>query len=104
MKTLCKLLLALALALPALQVSAQAVRNVSGTIDEFMIDEHYMVVDGKRLVVNEGNLVITYKGEPVRPSLVSRGLTIFYSTSADGSVSEIVLVGPAARLDQINQH
>jgi hypothetical protein len=103
MKAMFKILLALMLALPALQASAQPVRDVSGTIDEFMIDAHYMIVDGKRLVVNEGDLVITYKGQVLSPSLVSAGLSILYSTGADGSVTEIVLVGPASRLDRINQ-
>ena len=103
MKAIGKLLLALALALPAMQAGAQALRNVSGTIEKFAIDEHYMIVDGKRLVVNEEGLVITYKGQVWSPSLVSPGLTIQYSTRADGSVTEIVLIGPAARLDRVNQ-
>lgn len=104
MKTLFTLVQALAFTLSTALACAQGARSISGKIDEFMIDDHYMVIDGKRLVVNEGDLVITYKGEAVSPSLVSRGLTIFYSTRADGSVSEIVLVGPAARLERLNDH
>ena len=102
MKTYARWLLVAALAAPTLALHAQAVSNASGTIEEFMIDEGYMVVDGKRVAIREADLVITYKGETIRPSLVSPGLTIFYSTRADGTVSEITLIGPVTRLEQID--
>lgn len=101
---LSRILLLLALALPAVQVSAQAQSNVRGALETIMIDDNYIVIDGKRLVVREADLVITYKGEPVRASLLSSGMTVMYSTRADGSLSELVLIGPAAELDQLNAH
>ena|SRR5690606_10080368 len=102
--TLPKLLLLLALTTPAAWVHAQAQSSVHGTIDSVMLDERYIIIDGKRLIVDEERLVVTYKGEPIDLSLLSEGLTAMYNTRADGSVSEITLIGPTARLEAINQH
>jgi c-di-GMP-binding flagellar brake protein YcgR len=101
MRTLPKLVLLLALAIPALPVSAQNPGRISGEIDEVMLDDGYIVIDGKRLVVRAGDLVITYKGEPFRATFLSQGQTIMYETRDDGSVSEITLIGPSSELDQI---
>jgi|SRR5690606_4489767 len=101
--TIPKLLMLLALAAPA-WVQAQAQRNVHGTIDEVMLDEQYIVIDGKRLVVRGSEVVVTYKGEPVDIVLLTEGLTAMYNTRADGSISEITLIGPTAVLEAFKQH
>ncbi len=97
-----RLVLLLVLASPAAYVSAQVQLGVLGKIDSVMLDDGYIVIDGKRLVVREGDLVITYKGEPFRSSFLNPGLSVRYSTRADGSVSELMLIGPSLRLDRTN--
>ena len=97
------LLLVAALAAPASELAAQALSNVQGTIDEVMMDDGIIVIDGKQLVVRAADLVITYKGEPVRSSFLDTGMSVFYSTRSDGSVSEITLIGPASVLDALSQ-
>jgi hypothetical protein len=104
MNTLAKLLLLLALLAPAAHVSAQAQNNIQGRIDSVMIDDGVIVINGRRLAIRQAELVITYKGEPIRPFFLSEGLSVFYSTRADGSVSEITLIGPASVLDKIEKH
>lgn len=99
MKPFNVLALLLVLALSALQVLAQAVSNVQGTIDSVMIDDGYIVIDGRQLPIRPADLVITYKGEPIRASFLDAGLSVFYSTRSDGSVSEITLVGPVTVLE-----
>jgi hypothetical protein len=102
MKTLPKLMLLLALTAPAALAQAQPSRGVLGKVDSVMLDDQVIVIDGKRLVVREAELVVTYKGRPVRATFVAEGLSISYSTREDGSVSEITLVGPADVLEQID--
>lgn len=101
MRILSKLLLLLALALPAVHAAAQVMSGVSGTIEEVLMDEGLIVIDGKRLVVRPSDLVITYKGAPVRASFLDAGMTVLYSTRDDGSVSTITLIGPASVLDAL---
>ena len=95
-----RLLLLLALMVPTAYVAAQAQSNLQGTIDRVMMDDGFIVINGKQLVVRAADLVITYQGEPIRSSFLTEGLTVFYSTRADGSVSEITLIGPANILGQ----
>jgi hypothetical protein len=101
MKILAKLVLLAALVLPAAYASAQAAAGLSGTIDEVMMDDGVIVISGRRLVVRAADLVITYKGEPVRSSFLDAGMTVQYSTRSDGSVDQITLIGPAAVLEAI---
>lgn len=100
---LTRLLLVLALTAPAAYVSAQA-SSIPGKIDSVMVDDGYIVIDGKQMPVRGGDLVITYKGEAVRTSFLAPGLNVLYSTRSDGSVSEITLLGPSNVLDQLDQH
>lgn len=86
----------------ATHVNAQA--SINGKIDEVMLDDSYIVIDGKRMVVRAAALVITYKGEPVRASFLSEGQSVMYKTADDGSVSEITLIGPSSELDQLDKH
>src|SRR5688500_14249675 len=55
------------LAMPAAELSAQARSNLQGTIDSVMLDERYIVVDGERMPLREDELVVTWKGEALRP-------------------------------------
>ncbi len=103
MKTFYKLALLLTLAMPAAHVSAQARGNIAGKIDSVvMLDDGYITIDGDQLVVRASELVITYKGNAVRPSVLAEGQTVRYSIRSDGSVSEIMLIGPSLELDKIN--
>lgn len=99
--TFYKLLLILVLAMPAAAGFAQSSSGF-GTIDEVMQDDGYIVIDGKRLVFDSGDVVITYNGEKMRSSFLSPGLSVRYSTDSEGKVKELVLIGPARILDQIN--
>lgn len=103
MRTLVNLGLALLLALGALPAAAQAVTNVQGTIDSVMMDDGYIVISGRQLPVRAAELVITYKGEPVRAAFLDAGMAVFYSTRADGSVSSITLVGPVSVLEALDR-
>lgn len=103
-KACVKFVLFLALALPVAAVLAQARTNLRGTIELVMLDEQYMIVDGQRLAVREADLVVTYNGAPLRASLLTQGMTMIYSTHADGSVAQITLIGPATLLDELNKH
>ena len=100
MKTLSKLLLLLALILPA-YVGAQQMTAVSGTIDSVQMDDGIIVIDGKRLVVRAGDLVITYKGTAIRSSFLDTGMQVLYSTRPDGSVSSLTLIGPTSVLEAL---
>lgn len=93
-----------ALMLPGAPLYAQKRDNVQGRIDEVMLDEQYIVIDGKRLVLREADMVVTYKGQPLRASLLAPGMALFFSTHEDGSIRTITLIGPADVLDQINNH
>ncbi|HEY0961776.1 MAG TPA: hypothetical protein VGE69_05405 [Pseudomonadales bacterium] len=92
------------LAMPAAELSAQARSNVQGTIDSVMLDEQYIVVDGERMPLREDELVVTWKGEALRPSLLKPGMSIFFSTQDDGTIRSITLIGPADLLEQIDAH
>lgn len=98
------LVLLASLAMPATELSAQARSNVQGTIDSVMLDDKYIIINGERLPLREDELVITWKGRQLRPSLMSEGMIVFYSTRDDGSVRTITLIGPAELLDQIDRH
>jgi hypothetical protein len=104
MRSLAKLFLLLVLVVPAAQVSAQVQNNIQGRIDSVMLDDGVIVINGRQLAIREADLVITYQGEPIRAFFLTEGLTVFYSTRADGSVSEITLIGPASILDNIEKH
>lgn len=104
MHAILKLALVLVLGVPASLALAQARSNVYGTIDEVLLDDHVIVIDGERIVVREDELVITYKGEPIRPSLLDTGMSVMFSTRADGSLSEVTLVGPTDVLEELNTH
>jgi hypothetical protein len=100
---LCKLLLVLLIGLPV-HAGAQAVSNVLGTLESGLLEGGFIVIDGARLVVRADELVITYEGKAVRNSVLQEGLRVFYSTRADGSVSELTLVGPAEILEQLDNN
>jgi hypothetical protein len=101
MRMMTKLLLLLALVLPAAYAGAQQMTSVSGTIDSVLMDDGIIVIDGKRLAVRAADLAITYKGVAIRPAFLDTGMQVVYSTRADGSVSTITLIGPAAVLDAL---
>lgn len=98
------LVLLASLAMPAAPLYAQARSNVQGKIDSVMLDEHYIVINGERLPLREDELVVTWNGRQLRASLMSEGMTVFYSTRDDGSVRSITLIGPADELQKIDQH
>jgi hypothetical protein len=102
MRTLAKLLMLLTLALPAAYTAAQVSSGVSGKIDDVLLDDGVIVIDGKRLVVRPSDLVITYKGQPVRTSFLDAGMSVLYSTRSDGAVYSITLIGPATVLDALD--
>ncbi len=101
MRMMTKLLLLLALVFPAAYAGAQQMTSVSGTIDSVLMDDGIIVIDGKRLPVRAADLAITYKGVAIRPAFLDAGMQVVYSTRADGSVSTITLIGPAAVLDAL---
>jgi hypothetical protein len=101
MRTLKQLLLLLSLALPATYAAAQVSSGVSGTIESVMMDDGIIVIDGRRLAIQAADLVITYKGQPVRASFLDAGMTVLYSTRDDGRVYSITLIGPASVLDAL---
>lgn len=98
------LVLLASLAMPAAELSAQARSNVQGRIDSVMLDDQYIVIDGQRLSLREDELVVTWNGRQLRPSLMSEGMVVFYSTHDDGTVRSITLIGPAEVLEQIDRH
>jgi hypothetical protein len=98
------LVLLATLALPAAQLNAQARNNVQGRIDDVLLDDQTIIIDGEALPVYESQLVVTWKGRVLRPSLLSPGMSIFFSTADDGSVRSITLIGPAEILERIDAH
>jgi hypothetical protein len=99
--------LVLMLALPAGSLMAQQESRVTrslGTIDEINQDYGYIIVDGNRMEFRDAEVVITYRGMPIRSSLLSKGIRISYTTGRDGSVSNIALIGPTDILQAFDQH
>jgi hypothetical protein len=98
------LVLLAALMLPAAQLGAQARTNVQGKIDSVMLDDQSIIIDGQSLAIYESQLVVMWKGRVLRPSMLSPGMSIFFSTADDGSVRAITLIGPAEILERIDAH
>lgn len=73
----------------------------SGTIDEIMQNDGYIIIDGQRIEFRQPDVVITYDNQEVRASFLAKGQRIEYRTRADGSISMITLLGPLGELNEI---
>jgi hypothetical protein len=104
-KVILKTMLAL---LPALPMSAAAQDSTlaplqRGVIDAIMQQDGYILIDGRRHEWRNGEVTVTYRGQPRRSSILAEGQRIEFRLNPDDSVRSVVVIAPDRILDEAKQ-
>ncbi|MEX0619819.1 MAG: hypothetical protein WDZ76_10925 [Pseudohongiellaceae bacterium] len=75
-----------------------------GSIESINQDAGFIVVSGIRLPYSEGSVRVRYQGRDIRTTFLAPGLLITYRLNPDGTIGDIILLGPLDRLEQIDRH
>lgn len=75
----------------------------NGVLETVMQDDGYLVISGSRFTWREADARISYRGRPLRSSLLAAGQRVSYRTRSDGSLAELSVSAPDAALDRIDQ-
>lgn len=76
----------------------------TGTIEAINQEEGYIVVSGVTVPYDEGGVRLSYREQAVRTTFLRPGLLIRYRLNQNGTIGEIVLMGPTRVLMEIDQH
>ena len=74
-----------------------------GVIDTVMQQDGYIIIDGQRYEWRNGEVTITYRGQPRRSSILAEGQRIEFRLNPDGSVHSVVVTSPNRSLDEARQ-
>jgi len=104
-KSIPRLLLVLlcALPLPAAAQDGTLAPLRRGVIDSIMQQDAYIIIDGQRYEWRNGEVTVTYRGQPRRSAILSEGQRIEFRLNPDGSVHSVVVTAPNRSLDEAKQ-
>ena len=89
----------------AVTSAAQQITELnSGTIEAIDQEAGYVVINGVTVPYDEGGVTVRYRERQVRTTFLVPGLVVRYRLNQNGTIGEIVLMGPRSMLEQIDQH
>ena len=85
-------------------IAQQALGPRSGTVEAINQEEGYIIISAERIPYDEGGVSVVYQGRSVRTTFLTPGLIVNYQLNENGTIGQIVLIGPPRILELIDQH